>query len=90
MTAEQTTISASSGSTSYSSIKTIIGNALHDNAEDLQGVAFRKVAETANSRRGELPPQQDSSDLRKTRLAEALRAQGLHRYADVPGTTDAI
>ena len=78
VTAEQTTISASSGSTT--SIKWTTGNALHDRTVK---AAFRKTAETKNGRGVELPPQRDSSDLRKTRLTEALRAQGLRRYADV-------
>jgi len=81
VTAEQTTVSASSGSTS--SIKTVISNALHDNAEDLQGAAFGEEAETKNDRGVELSTRRASSDHRKTRLVEALRAQGLHRYADV-------
>lgn len=51
VTAEQATVSVSSGSTS--SIKTVIGNAPHDNAEDLQGAAYPTIIQTNQGAKGD-------------------------------------
>jgi hypothetical protein len=81
VSAEQVDVSKSTSSATSTIRQTVFEKV--ENSENLQDAAF-EVAGGEKERRGiELPTRRDSSSIRKGKLVEALRTEGLHQHADM-------